>query len=190
MTKNTFQLTLTTLTLAAMLGTASPSGAQAAGGTARANLNVIESTQLAMGWSVKETLLGKTISTDAGQKVGKVDDRISSLDRNESYVIVGAGGFIGIGRHDVVIPATLLQDRAGKLVVASASKDTIKAMLECTCATDTATRDQFVATAEADIANGKAKAAELEKKGHCGVRRRQDEDRPADRGTSERPDIG
>ncbi|MEO8300031.1 MAG: PRC-barrel domain-containing protein [Burkholderiales bacterium] len=164
MTQYTIQSTLTTLALAAALCAAVPAVAQVAGGTTTASVSVTESTQLAMGWSVKKTLMGKTIYNDAGQKVGKVEDLIISPDRNVSYVIVGAGGFIGIGRHDVAIPVTQIQDKAGKLVMAGATKDTIKAMPEFTYATDTAKRDKFVATAEADIARGKAKAAELEKK--------------------------
>jgi hypothetical protein len=79
-------------------------------------------------------------------------------------VIVGAGGFIGIGRHDVAIPMSQIQDKAGKLVMASATKETIKAMPTFTYANDGARREQFVAAADKDIAKGKAKVADLEKK--------------------------
>ena len=48
--------------------------------------------------------------------------------------------------------------------MAGASKDTIKAMPTFTYATDTTRRDQFVAAADKDIAKGKAKVADLEKK--------------------------
>jgi sporulation protein YlmC with PRC-barrel domain len=117
-----------------------------------------------MGWSVKKSLLGKTIYNDAGQSVGKIEDLIISPDRNVSYVIVGAGGFIGLGRHDVAIPVSQIQDQAGKLVMPAATKDMIKSMPEFTYANDTAKRDQFVAAADKDIAKGKATVAGLEKK--------------------------
>ena len=84
---------------------------------------------------------------DAGVKVGKVEDLIISPDKNVSYVIVGAGGFVGIGRHDVAIPTTQIQDKAGKLVMAGATQDTIKGMPGFTYATDTTKRDAFVAAA-------------------------------------------
>ncbi len=129
-----------------------------------ASVSVTETTQLAMGWSVKKTLMGKTIYNDAGQKIGKVDDLIISPNKNVSYLIVGAGGFIGIGRHDVAVPVTQIQDQAGKLVMAGATKDTIKSMPAFTYAIDTTKRDEFVAAADADIVKGKAKVAELEKK--------------------------
>lgn len=138
--------------------------AQVAGGSTTIEASITESTQIAMGWSVKKSLLGKTIYNDAGQKVGKVEDLIISPDTNVSYVIVGAGGFIGIGRHDVAIPVSRIQDQAGKLVMAGATKETIKALPEFTYANDTARRDQFVAAADKDIAKGKAKVADLEKK--------------------------
>ena len=164
MTSHTHRFTLTTLTLAAALCGANPAWAQVAGGTTTATATMTESTRLAMGWSVKKTLMGKNIYNDAGEKVGKVEDLIISPDKDVSYVIVGAGGFIGIGRHDVAVPMAKIQDKAGKLVMAGATKDSIKAMPTFTYATDTTKRDEYVATAESDIAKGKAKMAELEKK--------------------------
>jgi hypothetical protein len=154
------QTALAMLLLAAALGSTGPASAQVAGGTT----TVAESTQLAMGWSVKKTLMGKSIYNEAGAKVGKVEDLIVAPDKNVSYVIVGAGGFIGIGRHDVAIPVSQIQDRSGKLVMPGATKEMIKAMPEFAYSTDTAKRDQFLAAADKDIASGKAKLIELEKK--------------------------
>lgn len=162
--------TLSTLALAAALvaalaaAAAAPAAAQVAGGTTTIDTSITASTQLAMGWSVKKTLMGKTVYNDAGQKVGKVEDLIVSPDRNVSFVIVGAGGFIGLGRHDVAIPVGQITDQAGKLVLAGATKDSVKAMPGFTYASDTARRDAFVAEADKDITKGKARVADLEKK--------------------------
>jgi sporulation protein YlmC with PRC-barrel domain len=164
MTKISPAMVLTTLTLAvALLGTG-PVWSQVAGGTTTTGVSVVESTRLAMGWSVKKTLMGKTVYNEAGQKVGKVDDLIISPDKNVSYVIVGAGGFIGIGRHDVAIPVGQIQSQAGKLVMAGATKEMIKAMPVFTYANDTTQRDEFMEAADKDITKGRAKLAELEKK--------------------------
>ena len=149
--------------LASALIGAAPAVAQVAGGSTTIGVSVTESTQLALGWSVKKTLLGKTVYNDAGQKVGKVQDLIIAPDRNVSYVIVGAGGFIGMGRHDVAVPIAQMQDKAGKLVMAGATKDSIQAMPAFAYATEGAARDRFVAAADKDIARGKAKVLELEK---------------------------
>ncbi|QTN21378.1 PRC-barrel domain-containing protein [Rhizobacter sp. AJA081-3] len=164
MKKHLSSLALATSAFAATLCVTPIASAQIAGGTTTVEASITESTQIAMGWSVKKTLLGKTIYNDAGQKVGKVDDLIISPDKNVSYVIVGAGGFIGIGRHDVAIPVSRIQNQAGELVMAGATKEMIKALPEFAYANDTARRDQFVAAADKDIAKGKAKVADLEKK--------------------------
>lgn len=163
MNKDLSRLALATLTLFGALCTALPTAAQVAGGSTTTDVSITQSTQIAMGWSVKKTLMGKTLYNDAGQKIGKVEDLIIAPDKNVSYVIVGAGGFIGIGSHDVAIPVTQIQDQAGKLVIAGATKDSIKALPEFTYANDTTKRDQFVAAADRDIARGKARVADLEK---------------------------
>jgi hypothetical protein len=161
-------LALAALTAAGTLSLAAPAAAQVAapvaGGTTTVEASVTESTRLALGWSVKKTLMGKNIYNDAGEKVGKVEDLIISPDKALSYVIVGAGGFIGIGRHDVAIPVTRIEDRSGRLVMAGATKDTIKNMPSFTYASDTSRRDAYVAAADQDIAKGKAAVASLEKK--------------------------
>lgn len=164
MKKNLSRLGLATLAVAGLLCLAGPTAAQVAGGTTRVDTTVVESTQIAMGWSVKKTLLGKTIYNEAGQKVGKVEDLIVSPDKSLSYVIVGAGGFVGIGRHDVAIPVTQIQSTGGKLVMPGATKEAIKSMPQFTYASDTTNRDQVLAAAAADIAQGRATLARLEKK--------------------------
>jgi len=167
--KNHSRITLAALAVLGALCMSGPVSAQVAGGTITVDASVTESTKLAMGWSVKKTLMGKTIYNDAGVKVGKVVDLIISPDKNVSYVIVGAGGFVGIGRHDVAIPVMQIQDKAGKLVMAGATKETIKGMPEFTYATDTKQRDAFVAAADKDIVNGKAAVASLERKAGAAV---------------------
>lgn len=164
MNKHKHRLTWATLVLASTVSAASPAAAQVAGGSTTVGISVIESTQIATGWSVKKTLLGKTIYNETGQKIGKVADLIISPDKKVSYVIVGAGGFIGIGRHDVAIPVTQIQDQTGRLVMPGATKDTIKSLPTFTYADDTARRERFVAAADRDIAEGKARVSELEKK--------------------------
>jgi hypothetical protein len=161
MKKNLSNIALATMSLVGALCAAAPAAAQVAGGTTTVDTSVTESTKLAMVWSVKKTLLGKTIYNDDGQKVGKVDDLIISPDRDVSYIIVGAGGFVGIGRHDVATPVTQIPDKAGKLVMPGATKDMIKDLPEFVYATDTTRRDTFGAATDKDIATGNAKVAEM-----------------------------
>jgi sporulation protein YlmC with PRC-barrel domain len=132
-----------------------------AGATTTVGVTVTESTQLALGWSVKKSLLGKTVYNEAGQKIGRVEDLIISPERNLSYVIVGAGGFVGIGRHDVAIAMHEILDRGGRLVIPGATPQTIKALPGFAYTNDMHKRDLFVAQAEKDIAAGKARVSDL-----------------------------
>lgn len=161
--KNAFSklLLVTALSLAGFVGTTQ---AQVAGSTTTLGITVAEVTQVAQGWSVKKSILGKTVYNEAGAKVGKVEDLIIAPDKGVSYLIIGAGGFLGMGRHDVAIPVMQVQDQAGKLVMAGATKETIKAMPAFDYASDTAARDRFIAAADADIAQAKAKLADIQAK--------------------------
>lgn len=137
--------------------------AQVAGSTT-VGITVTEATQVAMGWSVKKSLLGKTVYNETGEKIGKVMDLIIAPDRNLSYVIVGAGGFIGIGRHDVAIPISQIQTQGNKLTMPGATKDIVKSMPTFNYANDTARRDKFMADAERDMARARNKVTELQQR--------------------------
>ncbi|MBK9440898.1 MAG: PRC-barrel domain-containing protein [Comamonadaceae bacterium] len=157
-------LSIATLVFASFFVATGPATAQVAGGSTTTGISIVESTQVALGWSVKKTLLGKTIYNEAGHKVGKVQDIIIAPDKSVSYIIVGAGGFIGMGRHDVAIAVTQIQDQSGKLVMAGATQDLIKSMPQFEYANDHTRRNQLVAAAEKDIKFGKARLLELEQK--------------------------
>jgi hypothetical protein len=60
---------------------------------------------VAVGWSAKKKILGKAVYNDNKQKIGVVDDLIIAPDRSVTYAIIGVGGFVGVGKHDVAIPA-------------------------------------------------------------------------------------
>ena len=119
--------TLLTAALVAtgLLGGGGAAWAQVAGSTTT-SATLIESTQVAMGWSAKKAILGKVVYTESGQPIGKVEDLIISPEKNLSYFIVGAGGFVGIGRHDVAIPVSQIKGVSGRLVMPGVTKDVLK----------------------------------------------------------------
>jgi sporulation protein YlmC with PRC-barrel domain len=110
------------------LAVASPGSAQPVAGTTTIGVVAEELQQVYSGWSVKKQILGQPVYNDTGEKVGKVDDLVIAPDKKVSYAIVGAGGFLGIGRHDVVIPVNQFKRENGKLVLPGATKEAIKAM--------------------------------------------------------------
>jgi PRC-barrel domain len=115
---------LATMAWALVAGTA---GAGVAGSTTL-GVAVEEMQALALGWSAKKQILGKDVYNDRHEKVGTVEDLIIAPDKAVSYAIVGVGGFLGLDRHDVAIPAGQLTVEGGKLMLPGATKEQLKAL--------------------------------------------------------------
>lgn len=101
--------------------------AQVAGSTT-VGVAVEEMKAVALGWSVKKQILGQSVYNEQKQRVGKIDDLIVAPDTSVSFAIIGAGGFVGLGRHDVAIPVGQLKQQDGKFVLPGATKEAIKAL--------------------------------------------------------------
>jgi len=125
--KRTLLIAMTSVSV--LLGATSAVLGQVAGSTPL-GIAVTELSEVTAGWSAKRQILGQTIYNDKDEKVGKVDDIIVAPDKAISYAIVGAGGFLGVGKHDVAIPVNQFKAEDNKLVLAGASKDALKAMPE------------------------------------------------------------
>ena len=121
---------LTAIAAASVLLTgATTSISQQVVGSTQLGVAVAELRDVATGWSAKRQVLGKTVFNDGGDSIGKVDDIIVAPDKAVSYAIIGAGGFLGVGRHDVAIPVSQIKQQSdGKFILAGATKDALKAM--------------------------------------------------------------
>jgi hypothetical protein len=97
-------------------------------GSATIGVAVEEMKALALGWSAKKQIMDKDVYNDSNEKVGEVEDLIIAPDKAVSYVIIGVGGFLGIDRHDVAIPAGQLKIQGDKLMLPGASKEALKAL--------------------------------------------------------------
>jgi sporulation protein YlmC with PRC-barrel domain len=121
---------LTAIAAASVLLTGATSSiSQQVVGSTQLGVAVAELRDVTTGWSAKRQVLGKTVFNDGGDRIGKVDDIIVAPDKAVSYAIIGAGGFLGVGRHDVAIPVSQIKQQSdGKFVLAGATKDALKAM--------------------------------------------------------------
>ena len=97
-------------------------------GTTTLGITEVELKDVINGVSAKRHVLGKDVYNDKNEVVGKAEDLILSRDRAVSYVILGAGGFLGIGEHDVVIPVNQFKMTGDKMILAGATKESIRAM--------------------------------------------------------------
>ena len=121
-------VTIVGITLTSSLISAQVS-AQVAGSTLLGSAYA-ELRDVATGWSAKRQLLGAPIFNDNDEKIGSVDDLIVSPSKDVSYAIIGAGGFLGLAKHDVAIPVSQFTQNQGRFVLAGATKDALKAMPE------------------------------------------------------------
>ena len=110
-----------------VVGVGGEIGAQVAGSTT-VGITVEELKVVALGWSAKKKILGKAVYNDKNEKIGVVDDLIITPDKSVSYAIIGAGGFLGMGKHDVAVPVGQFKEDKGRIVLAGATKDALKAM--------------------------------------------------------------
>ena len=98
--------------------------AQTAGSTV--SVSTTELREVAMGWSAKKQILGKGVYNNIGEKVGDINDLIVAPDKAVSYAIVGVGGFLGVGEHEIAVPVGQLKQLEGKIVLPGATKDALK----------------------------------------------------------------
>jgi hypothetical protein len=102
-------------------------------GRAPLGVTVIQMEEVVLGWSTKRDLMDKTVVNDKNDKIGKVDDLIISPGKSgntpaATFAIIGVGGFLGVGKRDVAIPAEQLKLQNKQLTLPGATKDTLKAM--------------------------------------------------------------
>jgi sporulation protein YlmC with PRC-barrel domain len=91
-------------------------------------VTVTQLTEIVKGWSVKKKILGQDVYNDKDEKVGSVDDIIIGPDKAVTFAIIGAGGFLGIDKHDVAIPVKQFQEKEGKFILPGATKEAVKKM--------------------------------------------------------------
>jgi len=79
------------------------------------------------GFSARRHVLGQKVYTDEGELVGKIEDLVLAK-RAVSHVILGVGGFLGIGTCLVAIPVGEFSRRDDRIVLQGANKEAIRAL--------------------------------------------------------------
>jgi hypothetical protein len=78
--------------------------AQAAG-EKKLGVAVIERNHIIKGGSARHQILSQSVKNDKDENIGKVEDIIFTPERSASCAIVSTAGFLGMGSHDVAVPA-------------------------------------------------------------------------------------
>jgi sporulation protein YlmC with PRC-barrel domain len=117
------------LAMVGMMGNAlAQQHAPVAGTTTAIAVPADELVILSKGWSATKQIIGKDVYNDKNEKVGVVNDLIIAPDKAVSYAIIGAGGFLGMGEHDVAIRVNNFKLAEGKITLPGATKEAVKAM--------------------------------------------------------------
>jgi sporulation protein YlmC with PRC-barrel domain len=80
------------------------------------------------GKSVKSDMMGEAVYNDNDDKVGSVKDVVLGSDGKVTNVVIGAGGFLGMGEHDVAVPFDKITRSNDKLILHGYTKDQLKAL--------------------------------------------------------------
>lgn len=102
-------------------------------GKAQLGVAVVEMDAVVAGWSAKRDIIRKAVVNDKMEKIGTVEDVIITPKPDASvpaatFAIIGVGGFLGMGKHEVAVPTEQIKLQEGKLMLAGASKDALKAL--------------------------------------------------------------
>jgi len=115
-------LTTTAIAFAGMVQAAPFAGFETVGVT------VQEASVAAAGWSAQKQILHKPVYNDDKKKIGVIEDIIVSPENSVSYAVVGVGGFLGIDRHDVLIPFNHFKAEGHKYLLPGATKAMLKSL--------------------------------------------------------------
>ncbi|WP_075353223.1 PRC-barrel domain-containing protein [Desulfovibrio sp. DV] len=91
-------------------------------------LTIGELGVITKGWSLKNDILGKDVFNDANENIGTVEDLLVTRDKAISYAIIGVGGFLGMGRHDVAIPVYNLRMNKTRVTLPGGTAEGLKAL--------------------------------------------------------------
>lgn len=140
--KNRLSRGATTVGLAAALVLVAPGAYVQAADSKNLSVSQQEMKLVDRGWSVKKDMMGKSVYNDKNEKIGDVNDLIFSQNNKASFAIIGVGGFLGVGEHDVAVPMSHIKHESDKLILPGATKEALKSMPEFKYAKSERTEDR------------------------------------------------
>lgn len=81
-------------------------------------------------------IIGSSVTNDADETIGRIDDLIISADGKAPFAVLAVGGFLGLGNRLVVVPYSSLQFAENKIVLPGGTKDDLRTLPEFKYAKD------------------------------------------------------
>jgi len=72
-------------------------------------------------------MVGLSVYNDNNESLGSINDLLADKNGDIKAVVLGVGGFLGVGEREIAIPVGRLKQREDKIVLPGATKDTLKA---------------------------------------------------------------
>jgi PRC-barrel domain len=114
---------------AAVLGFAAAQDAAAQGAPQTIAAVHVDVQKLATGYRMSK-IVGSAVRNDVNERIGTVDDLLVTRDDRVPFAVLSVGGFLGIGKHLVIVPSDMLQIGDDGIMLPGATKDALKAMPE------------------------------------------------------------
>jgi sporulation protein YlmC with PRC-barrel domain len=92
-------------------------------------ITVIEPATVMKGYRASK-IVGMTLTNEANETVGKIDDLVIRADDKVVVAIVSVGGFLGVGDRLVAVPYESIAWRENTGVLPGATKDRLKTFPE------------------------------------------------------------
>lgn len=87
-------------------------------------------TEAITGLSVNDDVIGKSVYNENDEKIGDINDVVIASDGRSTYVLIGAGGFLGMGEKNVAVPFDRIQRSDDRILLSGYTKDQLKALPE------------------------------------------------------------
>ncbi|WP_109118840.1 PRC-barrel domain-containing protein [Azospirillum sp. TSO22-1] len=80
------------------------------GSSSQASQPLTQQNTMSVASLTPQEMMGKNVITNNGQKIGEVEDVLLRKNSSRaSHVVIGAGGFLGIGEHNVALDVDKLR---------------------------------------------------------------------------------
>jgi hypothetical protein len=89
----------------------------------------VDPASLATGYRTSK-VVGSNVVNESNETIGTIDDLIVTPGEKVPFAVLSVGGFLGMGTKYVVVPFSSLQVKDKRMVLAGATKDSLKALPE------------------------------------------------------------
>ena len=89
----------------------------------------VDPQSLATGYRTSK-VVGSAVVNEANETVGTIDDLIVTPSDKVPFAVLSVGGFLGIGKHYVVVPYSALEVENKRMVLRGATRESLKNLPE------------------------------------------------------------